>query len=134
MPCRSLREAIEKSLVPGVNNTKLLTRVATAIWGIVVVLILGFVIYISGLAQAALAVVVPDTPTPTWTSTSTFTPTFTSTSTLTAHADRDGYGNPHADLHALVDTDRHVDCQPKPRCPFASGPIVIGHVGRRAAN
>ena len=107
------------------NNTRWLRRIAAAIWGIAIVLILGFLVGISGLGKAALAIVVPYTPTLTRTPTATFTRTFTSTFTLTptrtvtvTATSTQTFTPSLTPTVTLTPTETPL--------PFASGPIVIG--------
>jgi eukaryotic-like serine/threonine-protein kinase len=108
-----------------VNDTKLLTRVAIFVWGTVAVLILGFLAYRSGLAKAALAIVIPDTPTPTFTPTSTFTPTYTSTFTITFTPTATITMTPTETFTPSL-TPTVTPTPTETPLPYASGPVVIG--------
>jgi hypothetical protein len=105
------------------NNTRTLKRVAAAVWGMGILLILGFFFFRSGLAGAvASALIPPPTPTPTASSTPTRIPTLTRTLTftpsLTATFTRT-LTPPPTPTVTLTRT-------PTPP-PYASGPMVIGY-------
>jgi hypothetical protein len=107
------------------KNARLLTRVAVFVWGIVAVLIIGFLIYISGLAKAALAIVIPNTPTPTWTSTSTHTRTFTPSFTFTLTPTVTITSTPTETFTPSLTPTVTLTPTETP-LPYASGPMVIG--------
>ncbi len=107
------------------NDTKRLVRIAAFLWGTVALLLLGFLAYRSGLAKAALAIVLPDTPAPTWTATFPFTPTFTSTFTVTFTPTTTK--TPTFTETFTPSLTPTVTLSPTATSlPFASGPIVIG--------
>ncbi len=105
------------------NNTRALKRIALAIWGICLILILGFFFVWSGLAGSAAAVLIPP---PTFTPTVTFTatPTFTLTRTFTLTPS-------HTLTSTLTFTPSNtptVTITPtQTPLPYASGPMIIGH-------
>jgi hypothetical protein len=107
------------------NDTKLLTRVVIFVWGTVAVLILGFLAYRSGLATAALSIIIPDTPTPIWTPTSTFTPTYTSTFTITLTPTATITTTPTETFTPSLTPTVTLTPTETP-LPYASGPMVIG--------
>jgi len=108
-----------------VSDTKLLKRAAVMLWGTVAVLILGFLAYRSGLAKAALAIVIPDTPTPIWTPTSTFTPSYTSTFTITFTPTATITTTPTETFTPSL-TPTVTPTPTETPLPYASGPMVIG--------
>jgi hypothetical protein len=104
------------------NDTRVLKRIALTVWGVCLVLVLGFVVVWSGLAESAVsALIPPPTLTPTFTVTATrvftrtrtftLTPSFTLTSTAT-------YTPSNTPTVTVTPTPTAL--------PYASGPMIIG--------
>jgi len=91
----------------------------------VAVLILGFLVYRSGLAKAAIRVFIPNTPTPTRTATPTDTVTHTPTFTITLTPSPTVTPTPTL-TYTPSETPTVTNTPTETPLPYASGPMVIG--------
>jgi hypothetical protein len=106
-------------------STKVLTRIAVALWGTIGVLLLGFLAVRSGLASAAMAELIPPTRTPVWTPTPTYTATPTATFTVTLTPTPTVTATPTITF-TPSSTPTVTETPTITPLPYASGPVVIG--------
>jgi hypothetical protein len=104
------------------SDTRALKRIALAIWGICLALILGFIVFWSGLAASTAAVLFPSP---------TFTPTVTSTITRTVTITRIFSQTPSltptsTGTFTPSNTPTVTITPTPPPPPYASGPVIIG--------
>jgi hypothetical protein len=105
------------------KSDRLLKRIALSVWGICVFLVLGIVFFLSGLADAAAAVIFPPpSATPTVTSTATATGTFTPTFTpIPSQTWTPSITFTPSNSPTVTDTPTQT------AIPYASGPVIIGY-------
>jgi hypothetical protein len=108
------------------TSTKTLQRIAAVVWGLCLLLVLGFFLFQSKLVPKAITALFPPTATPTTTATITPTPTDTPTATSTITPTPSFTSTP-TETSTATQSPTPTDTPTATLPPYASGPVVIGY-------